>query len=305
MYKFRFAFRAFVSVGFFFAFFVVTAQAQATRTWVSGTGDNNNPCSRTAPCKGIAIALSKTNVGGEVNCLDPLAEQGVVSITKSITIDCEDTQGTLLAVVLTGIDINITDPADTAKNVRLRGLTMSGDGSGMSGIRVRSGNRLTLEEVVVDNFAMHGVSIETTSGAFSLVLKNTTIRNSALNGVNTFLTGTATATVFMMDSTLASNGIGFNQGAATASVIQNSAITGNTTGLQASGSTSILGMKGCVVSHNGTGVSALSSANIRIGGNLITANTTGLSGASILSWGGNIIDGNSANGTNNGAALLQ
>ena len=38
------------------------AQAQATRTWVSGVGDDVNPCSRTAPCKTFAGAISKTGL---------------------------------------------------------------------------------------------------------------------------------------------------------------------------------------------------------------------------------------------------
>ena len=71
-------------------------QAQATRTWVSGVGDDVNPCSRTAPCKTFAGAISKTATNGEINCLDP-AGYGAVTVTKSITIDCEDTQGSILA----------------------------------------------------------------------------------------------------------------------------------------------------------------------------------------------------------------
>ncbi len=45
------------------------AQAQATRTWVSGVGSDANPCSRTAPCKTFAGAISKTATNGEINCL--------------------------------------------------------------------------------------------------------------------------------------------------------------------------------------------------------------------------------------------
>ncbi len=45
--------------------------AQAFRTWVSGVGDDANPCSRTAPCKTFAGAISKTALNGEINCLDP------------------------------------------------------------------------------------------------------------------------------------------------------------------------------------------------------------------------------------------
>ena len=63
-------------------FSVEPASAQAIRTWVSGVGDDVNPCSRTAPCKTFAGAISKTAAGGEINCLDS-AGYGAVTITKS------------------------------------------------------------------------------------------------------------------------------------------------------------------------------------------------------------------------------
>src|SRR3954467_13517535 len=75
------------------------AQAQATRTWVSGVGDDLNPCSRTAPCKTFAGAISKTAINGLINCLDAGA-YGAVTITKSITIDCHD----VFASILNGND---------------------------------------------------------------------------------------------------------------------------------------------------------------------------------------------------------
>src|SRR6476620_11744824 len=89
---------------FVFAF-ASLAQAQVTRTWVSGVGDDVNPCSRTAPCKTFAGAISKTATNGEINCLDP-AGYGAVTITKSITIDCEDTQGSILASLVNGVIVN-------------------------------------------------------------------------------------------------------------------------------------------------------------------------------------------------------
>src|SRR5258708_20405191 len=68
--------------------FTSMANAQATRTWVSGVGDDANPCSRTAPCKTFAGAISKTAVGGEIDCLDP-GGFGPVTITTAITPDCD------------------------------------------------------------------------------------------------------------------------------------------------------------------------------------------------------------------------
>src|SRR5215472_7956708 len=81
------------------------ASAQATRTWVSGVGDDANPCSRTAPCKTFAGAISKTAAGGEIDCLDP-GGFGAVTITKSITLDCDPGPGSILASGVQGIVIN-------------------------------------------------------------------------------------------------------------------------------------------------------------------------------------------------------
>src|SRR2546430_572797 len=81
-----------------------TAQAQ-TRTWVSGVGDDLNPCSRTAPCKTFAGAISKTAAGGEIDCLDP-GGFGAVTITKSITIDCGTVTGGILAAGTNGVNVN-------------------------------------------------------------------------------------------------------------------------------------------------------------------------------------------------------
>src|SRR5262245_23923450 len=61
-------------------FFGTSAFAQATRTWVSGVGNDANPCSRTAPCKTFAGAISKTAIGGEIDALDP-GGYGTITIT--------------------------------------------------------------------------------------------------------------------------------------------------------------------------------------------------------------------------------
>src|SRR5688572_33066013 len=102
-------------------FSVDPAAAQATRTWVSGVGDDANPCSRTAPCKTFAGAISKTAAGGEINCLDP-GGFGALTITKSITVDCTGTLGSTLASLTNSIIINdsLTATPGTAR-VILRG----------------------------------------------------------------------------------------------------------------------------------------------------------------------------------------
>src|SRR6476620_34344 len=112
------------------------AHAQATRTWVSGVGDDVNPCSRTAPCKTFAGAISKTAAGGEINCLDP-GGFGAVTITKSLTIDCTGTIGSILASGTNGVIINGTAGVTPAPEVKLRGLSIDGAGTtmGIDGIK--------------------------------------------------------------------------------------------------------------------------------------------------------------------------
>src|SRR5258705_9701132 len=85
----------------------VSAQAQATRTWISGVGDDVNPCSRTAPCKTFQGAIAKTAAGGEINCLDP-GGFGSVTITKSISLVCDNVETGVLVASTNGIIINST-----------------------------------------------------------------------------------------------------------------------------------------------------------------------------------------------------
>src|SRR6202451_1351610 len=111
------------------------ANAQATRTWVSGVGDDVNPCSRTAPCKTFAGAISKTAAGGEINCLDP-GGFGAVTITKSITIDCHEIFGSVLVSGTNGINI-----AASGGNVVLRNLNLNGlVNNGLKGISITTAN---------------------------------------------------------------------------------------------------------------------------------------------------------------------
>ena len=287
-----------------FAFFVLVfafasiAQAQATRTWVSGVGDDVNPCSRTAPCKTFAGAISKTATNGEINCLDP-AGYGAVTITKSITIDCEDTQGSILASLVNGVIIN-----SSTAHVRLRGISINGAGNGINCVRVLAAASLVMDEMVCAGFATHGISIENSAGNFKLAVWNSSFRNNAGNGINTFVTGTGAATIQVSGSLFTLNNRGVNLGAAAKASVQDSIFTNNTLeALRTDGSTSTVTATNNQISHNGTGVLSANSAGARIGNNTITLNTTGLSGAgaTLCSFGGNFVDGNSANGAVTGA----
>src|ERR1051325_5859981 len=118
--------------------FASSASAQASRTWVSGVGDDANPCSRTAPCKTFAGAISKTAAGGEIDCIDP-GGFGVVTITKSITIDGGGTFASILAAGTNGININDSATAPPATiEVTIRNLSSKAFTTGLNGIRVIS-----------------------------------------------------------------------------------------------------------------------------------------------------------------------
>jgi hypothetical protein len=295
----KFRFQTFVLVVLALAFPLLVS-AQATRTWVSGVGDDVNPCSRTAPCKTFAGAISKTATNGEINCLDP-AGYGAVTITKSITIDCEDTQGSILASLVNGVILNAANI-----DVRLRGISINGAGNGINCIRVlNSGVKLTLDEIVCSGFTTHGVSMENNGGTNKLVVWNSSFRNITGNGINTFLSGIATATVSVDSSLFANCGIGVNLSLASTGSVNDSTLTNCTTGLQASGATAVMSAKDNQITHNTTGILTSSSGTVRFGGNLVTGNGTGISGSNIFTWGGNFVDGNTSNGSNSGAALVQ
>ncbi len=104
-----------------------SAQAQATRTFVSGVGNDADPCSRTAPCRTYAGALIKTAKDREISTLDP-GGYGAVTIGKSITINGTPGAGygSILASSTAGVTINITDVTDLRKTVRLSWLDING-----------------------------------------------------------------------------------------------------------------------------------------------------------------------------------
>src|SRR5437899_12390623 len=122
---------AVASVFFAFCAFTPLAHAQATRTWVSGVGDDANPCSRTAPCKTFAGAISKTAAAGEIDALDP-GGFGAVTITKSMTIDGISGLSGIVVSGTNGINVN----AAASDVVILRNLDINGIGSGLNGVRI-------------------------------------------------------------------------------------------------------------------------------------------------------------------------
>jgi hypothetical protein len=142
------------------------ASAQATRTWVSGVGDDANPCSRTAPCKTWAGAISKTAVGGEIDALDD-GGFGALTITKAITINGGG--HTASSLVTAGNAINITAPANAQvvlQSIDLVGTnTAEGSCTAGFGVSINSGASILIDDVDISGF---GTGVSATLGSSSV-----------------------------------------------------------------------------------------------------------------------------------------
>jgi hypothetical protein len=189
-----------------------SAQTQATRTWVSGVGDDVNPCSRTAPCKTFAGAISKTSSNGEINCIDP-GGYGSITITKSITIDCTGTQGSILGANVNGVTISGNNIA-----VRLRGLNINGASTGQKGAINTTGASVTIENTIIDGFIVALAA----NGPSKYMLSNVTFRN---NG--TAIIAASGSNVHLFASRIFGNKVGLDASGGNIISYKNNLIAGN------------------------------------------------------------------------------
>ncbi len=302
MNKIRFTFQTLILILFTLAF-TSFAQAQATRTWVSGVGDDVNPCSRTAPCKTFAGAISKTFINGEIDCLDP-GGFGALTITKSITIDSTGTFGSVLASGTTGFTINIAaNVNDPLRNVTLRGLSINGTGSsgaigtrtGINGVNItlNGANNVWIEDCVIFNFSQNGINANNPSSSVNIFLKNDVLRD---NGGAGLFTSSNNASFFIRASAdhchFTGNQNGIKAGSNSRVFATNCVLDGNTSnGLlvlnTTAGLVSAANLKSCEVSTNL--------------GNGVLAGGAGSAGTSIARIGDNLITGNLGNGVLVGA----
>src|SRR5215467_8516262 len=182
--------------------------AQATRTWVSGVGDDANPCSRTAPCKTFAGAISKTAPGGEIDALDP-GGYGALTITKSITLDGGG--GQVASVLVAGTNGIVVAAGSTdvviIRNIRFDGLLGSGNANaGINGIRFISGKTLVIENCDIFGFNNNGIDIANNQTS-QVTVKNTTVTNVASVGLRA-TTSAGTVGVSIDESQFTANGFG-------------------------------------------------------------------------------------------------
>jgi hypothetical protein len=175
MRKFGSLFGAISGVILLIAMSAVPAHAQATRTWVSGVGDDANPCSRTAPCKTFAGAISKTATGGYINCLDP-GGFGTLTIAKSITVACTGAlAGVLSSGGINGFIVNL--PAN-GKAV-IQGISIEGAGTtpGLNGVKMIGAGTLMIIDSVIRDFSNNGVECVGTAGATCILIDSKVINN--------------------------------------------------------------------------------------------------------------------------------
>jgi hypothetical protein len=273
-----------------------SAFGQATRTWVSGVGDDVNPCSRTAPCKTWAGAISKTAAGGIIDALDP-GGFGTVTATKSITFDGHGTLASTLGSGTNGINVNDSTTASPGTiKVVIRDLRIEGNGTtiGINGVNIVSGKSVRVEDTDISTF-QNGIRFTTTSTPTRLVVDNSRITDNTNDGI------------------IAAAGTGGTAGTANRLTVVNSKILNNdNNGIEgtALGTNKLtVNVFNSVVSDNGNiAAGALNNngllsnggnSTFRIGLNQITGNNMGLqpqNGGAIQSFGNNLVGGNNVNG---------
>jgi len=261
-----------------------SAFAQASRTWVSGVGDDANPCSRTAPCKTFAGAISKTAICGEIDALDP-AGYGAVTITKGITIDGGGNLASVLVSGTNGIVVSISTSAATCQQtVILRNLSINGIGSGINGIRL-IGSTVTflhVEHVSIQRFLTRGIDVSPSVAGFALFTRDVDIRNTGGDSIGVSPTAGATTKVSLHDTRgRQSAAAGFHCVNDAVGTIGSSQFQGNTNGAQLDAATCHFNFVDTVVSEN-------SANGLQVSGG-VTANIDHLSafrnGTGVLNFG--------------------
>jgi Right handed beta helix region len=285
------------------------ANAQATRTWVSGVGDDVNPCSRTAPCKTFAGAISKTAAGGEIDALDR-GGFGAITITKSITIDGGDFASGILAALVNGVIVNLPNATD---KVTLRNLAIQGAGNGLNGIRFIQNGKLHVDNCRIVGFGGNtgrGIDFAPTALNTVLTVKDTVITDNAGAGIALVPSATGSVQASFDNVRAQNNQNGFTAQDKSVIVAKNCRASHNgSNGFlvigSANGNPEVV-IESSEVNHNGTNglrTQGTGTPRIRISNTLITANGTGISvgAGEIKSFGNNH---NSGNTVSDGAPTL-
>jgi hypothetical protein len=299
----------FIALAVSFCALTTAASAQATRTWVSGTGDDANPCSRTAPCKTFAGAISKTTAGGEIDALDP-AGYGTLTITKAITIDGG---GGVVASVLAAGTVGFTVNAGPNDVVILRNLMINGiaqsTSPGTNGINVVAGGFLILEHDYIQSFNNSCVNMQPASSV-GLYVHDTAFDTCGSSGGLVISTTTGTEHAVVSNSHFSKSvGPGVTVGQGAKLTITDSDISNNQGGgLTAGGTNAFVELQHDMIANNGAyGVRTTTGGTAYLSFCSILFNTnTGIDtsqGGTISTWSNNFVIGNNPDGGPNGAAI--
>ena len=278
-----------------------SANALALRTWVSGIGFDDNPCSRTAPCKTFAGALAKTEAGGEISVLDP-AGYGQITITKSITINGTPGAGygSMLATKgSSGIVINMAKD-DPYKTVRLNWLDINGVSDGLHGIRIVDGQAagvsVVIENTNIDGFAGSGISDERSVGG-KLTVSNTAVRHTQQSGIRIAAGGLGNKIRATLSNVRVHNsaqaGLTVNGGAR--AMVVNSVLSGSAIGVDVEQANSEAFVHGIRISENATGLFTNGGGVLRLSNSDVSFNDSAANGA-VESFSSNRFTGNGAAG---------
>jgi hypothetical protein len=295
MNKFRLTISA-LAIALFTLAFASIAQAQATRTWVSGVGDDANPCSRTAPCKTFAGAISKTATHGEINALDN-GGFGAITITKSITIE----GGSQIAGILVSNSAGVIINAPTDANVTLRNLDINGVANGTFGVRILAANRVVIDNCTIYGFRNggggsngRGISDERTTASPipMLWVTNSDIRNN-IGGIAAAPAAAASIRVIIDNCRIggqSSIGVFANNGSIVS--IRSSQVSGNLgdgVHIETSAQANVIGS--LISGNQGVGVNNVSGTQLSLADTTIVNNVTGVAGT-LTSFGNNNVRNN-------------
>jgi hypothetical protein len=291
-----------------FVLVATPAYAQATRTWVSGVGDDVNPCSRTAPCKTFAGAISKTATGGEIDVLDP-GGFGTINITKSLVIDGRPFMSSLLAANVNGVIVNGAGAIVTLRNLTINGAGNAPNNINGNGVRILQASSVNIDNVVIENFSGtvaqgKGVDIATSTANVKVNIQNSQFYN--LNNFGIHSNPTAGSVILWVDNVQIARGgttaIQLRQ--LTTASINRTSITGHNPGaavaLELSGVTAHI--SNCFFANNAFGVFSGNGGSpvTRIYSTVITGSAVdglNITGGQIFSYGNNAIRGNTGNET--------
>ena len=273
-----------------------------TRTYVSGTGSDNNPCTVASPCKTFQAALALTVAGGEIYVLNS-ANYGAVTINKSVSITSEGAVAGVLATSGAAIAIN-AGPNDV---INLRGLVIDGGNSGSTGIQFTSGQALNIQKTTVRNFTNAGVSFTPTT-ASTISASELIVTGNANNGIMISTASASTAVSGVLSKVMSTkNGVGVLINGSTANVTMTDSVSSNNNYGVGSSASAVM-VRNSTLSSNAIGLTADQSAIVRIGQSTITANgvgSTATNGGLVQSYGNNNIVGNTSNGTLTSTLALQ